>query len=111
MADTFFLTRDDLLPTLRATLKDPPTSLAPLTGATVKLVLKPRPPLTGVAVEKTMTIIDATLKIVDYAWVAGDTAVAGEFDVVVRVTYPDTKVVSYPNADPLARLVVREKLT
>ncbi len=89
----FVIKSSDTLPTFDATLLDGGVAFD-LTGYTVTLHLRDR--ATNVQTSFVMAIVLATAGTVTYAWLAGDTDIAGEYDAEIeavqganRRTFPD----------------------
>lgn len=95
----FTIRKGDLLPAIVATLYntiDGVDTVVDLTGSTIEFIYKPL--LSGSAVTRTAAISGAAaLGKVTYVWITADTLVAGDFHAYWRVTFPSTKVGTYPN--------------
>lgn len=104
----FFLKRGDTLPAISGALKNADGSVVDLTGATVVLKIR-RADLTAAAVSRTATVVSASAGTVSYAWVAGDVATPGDYLLEWVVTFPSTKVATYPG-DGYLMLHVLESL-
>lgn len=95
----FTIRKGDLLPAIVATLYNTVSgvdTIVDLTGATIEFVY--RPLLGGSTVTRTAAIVGSpTLGKVTYVWITADTLVAGDFHAYWRVTFPSTKVGTYPN--------------
>ena len=92
MALKFNIKRGDTSPALRMALA--PETLN-LTGASVQFQMRPKRGVTSI--DEAADIITATPPVVEYAWGAGDTATAGEYEAEFRVTYADASVETFPN--------------
>lgn len=79
--------RGATLPKFRVTLLDPenPRVGYNLTGSTVQFRMRLKGTDT-VAASGSATLVDAANGVVEYAWQASDTAIAGEYDADWRVT-------------------------
>ena len=84
--------RNDTSPFLRATL----ASANSLVGATVVFNMQDQSG-TVIVNRASAVILDATAKVIEYRWSAGDTATAGQFTGEFEVTYTDGKVETFPN--------------
>lgn len=93
----------DLLPSVQAVLHDTDPStgqprVMDLTGATVRFHLRPSAGGTP-TVDQPAVVVDATNGIVRYDWVAGDTAVVGDYVREWQATYTASgKPVTIPNS-------------
>ena len=97
MADTATMKQGDTGPALTATLYNPDSSVANLTGATVKLNVRPFRGGTALIDHGTVTLLDAANGRVSYTWQVADTANSGTFYVEWEVTYASGTVTTYPN--------------
>ena len=101
--DHFFeLKRGDTLPVIRRVLRSADGTIQDLTTATsVDFVHAPKDgevPDFATAVTRTATIIgSATDGLVEYAWVAADTAVAGDRLAEFQVNFPSGGKLTFPN--------------
>lgn len=88
MASTFYIKRNDRLPILAATLQDANGAPFPLTGTTVKFLMRDQQ--STVLINAAATIVNAGAGTVSYAWGPTDTTTAGtfqgEFEVTVTAT-------------------------
>lgn len=95
----FSMKRNDLLPALAATLKNPDGTPADLTSATA-VVFNMVGESLGAAViinRAAVVIVDASAGLVRYDWAAGDTTSAGDYRAEFEVTYsPGAKPMTYP---------------
>lgn len=102
-SSTLPMKQGDLLPAVRAVLHDtdPATGnsrVMDLTGCTVRFHLRLNGSGTPV-VNAAASVIDATNGIVEYAWVAGDTATPGDYLREWEVTVTaSSKQVTVPNS-------------
>lgn len=98
MADRFYIKQYDLRPDLRVRLLDEDVAVD-LTGAASALFLM-RNRRSGLKISAAMTILDqtqdATKGVVSYSWQAGDTAIHGDFQGEVQVTWPGSKPQTFP---------------
>lgn len=85
---------------VRATIRDAQGLPVNLAGATVQWSWR----LAGAPTSTTAlaTIVDAAGGIVEYAWVAGNLAAAGEYTGEFRVTFPSSTVLTAPSDAPLS---------
>lgn len=105
---TFYLKRGDTAPAIVLALTNADGSVVTLTSATIALKIR-REDLSAAAVSRTMTIVSATLGTVTYSWVADDSATPGRYRMYVVVTFPSTKIGTYP-VDGHLTLVVLDAL-
>lgn len=100
MPTVFEIKRGDTLPNIRATLKLSDGTVQDLTTATaVNFVYAPRDgttPDTSSPTTRTATIVDAANGIVEYDWIAADTATVGEFLAEFEVEF-GTDRLTFPN--------------
>lgn len=105
---TFYIKTGDTKPALTATLVDSGGTAVNLTSATVQLIY--RPIGTGVAATtRTMTITSASAGTVSYTWVAGDTSTAKQCEYVIKVTFADASVQTFPG-EGVARFTVQAQV-
>ena len=92
---------------MRVALYDPNGAVVPLAGATVRFAMgvQPGAPLIAAAA----TVIDAANGIVEYQWVAGDTATAGTFLGEFEVTFADSNIETFPN-DTNIQIIVKAEM-
>ena len=90
------LRRGDTAPALLAYLYAPDGTPANLLGSTVSLVMRERRSRKE-RVNAAAVVEDAVEGLVRYAWQAGDTSKAGEFEAWFVVTYPSGVQESFPN--------------
>ena len=102
--DVFQIKRGDTLPAIRRTLKFSDGTVQDLkTSTSIDFVYAPKdgelPDFVN-AVTRTATIVNApgTDGIVEYAWIAADTADTGEFFAEFQVHFGANKL-TFPNAD------------
>ena len=110
MAIDFTIKQGDTLPVLRAVLRDADNDVIDLTGV-VGLTLRYRMRNSTTIVERTATVVDANSGIVEYAWIAADTATAGELLAEWRVDYGAGAILTVPNNEPLVISVVENLVT
>jgi hypothetical protein len=79
----------DLAPTLRIDTN------ADVTGATTKVV-KYRRRHTTTIITKTLTVVDAPTGVLEYAWVAPDTDVAGTYQGEAVITFASGAIQRFP---------------
>jgi hypothetical protein len=94
----FFITQNDLSPSIKATLLDlDGKTPKDLTGATISFRMQ-LASKGGVVILGACSIIGSpTLGVVQYDWVSGDTANAGNFIAEWIVTLPGGKTMTWPN--------------
>lgn len=88
--------QNDTRPIATATITDSTGAVVNLTGATVKFVMRSLTAASA-AVNATATIISPTAGTVSYTWAAADTATAGLYQAVWRVTQSDGSLLTFPN--------------
>jgi hypothetical protein len=95
--------RNDLLPTYRAQLlqTDPETLVTTpvdLSGITsVKFIMRLKTSTTGgPKVAAAATVFDAANGVVEYTWISGDTNIEGDYNVEIEVTWPGSKIQTFP---------------
>lgn len=93
----FTIRQNDTSEALTATLNDSVGTVFSLAGCTV--VFSMRSFTTGLVQisRASATIVSAANRQVKYVWVVGDTSIAGEFLAEFEVTFPDGKILTFPN--------------
>lgn len=98
--------QNDTLPVVSAVIKDALGKIVNLTSCTVTFnvaneygVLK---------FSKAAVIVDAVAGKVEYRWSGTDTDTVGMFKGEFKVTFPDTKRLTAPNADYLLIQIIKE---
>ena len=90
--DKFSIKRGDTSPAIRFALSPATNDIA---GSTVQFQMRSR---SGVLiVDQPASIVTGLPPVVQYAWEALDTDVAGLFDAEFRVTYADGAIETFPN--------------
>jgi len=100
----FTMQSHDLLPSIQATLKNPDGSIVDLTNATsVNFILlaantdwTPKAGATPTVDAAATMVLPKTSGVVNYAWVAGDTATAGLYLGQWEVIWPGALPQSFP---------------
>lgn len=77
-------------------LKDDTGAAINLTGASVKLFIRPADDPLGTPISRTVTIVTPASGTVRYDWVAADTATVGEFIFEFQITFGDGKIATVP---------------
>ena len=95
----FAIKQNDTAPKLTVTLADARRRPRVLTEATVVFSMRLQSDLTVKVSAQSVTIDDASLGIVTYAWSASDTDTVGIYEGEFQVTYSDSTVESFPNND------------
>lgn len=103
----FYIKEGDLLPKIEATLKDETDTAVDLTDSTVKFKMNAHNDPTA-KVDAAATIDDALNGKVSYTWIAADTDTPGAYDAEFEVTFPSTKVLTFPNNGYLKIQVVAD---
>lgn len=109
MAD-FTIKRNDLLPAIRAYLKNADGTALDLTGRSVKFIMRLRSAadLSAAKVNTTASITDATAGLVSYQWVGTDTDTAGayigEFETLLGAQKQTVPSGGYVTVDVVADL-------
>jgi hypothetical protein len=90
----FLMVKNDLRPSILATLQYSDGSIVDLTGCTAKFVMTQ----SGTEIiNKTATVLSpATSGQVRYDWASGDTAHVGMYKGEFQITFADTKVMTFP---------------
>ena len=107
-AETFYIKQSDLLPLLRATLKDGAGVAVNLTGSTVVFSMRDLIANTLKINEAAVTIITPASGIVEYTWVTANTDTAGTFTGEFEVTDTGGKPLTFPNSRANQLLIVIE---
>lgn len=97
----FYLKQGDMTPALRTTLTDKETGLPlDLTAATAARIRVRKADATALLFDRVASIVaPPTSGKLEYAWQAGDTAIAGDYYVEWEVSYGLGNVKTYPSAD------------
>lgn len=104
MAD-IALKRNDRLPVLQASLKNPDGSAVNLTGTSQRFVMR----LPGAAAAKVTavpTVVNASGGVVQYSWAAGDTDTTGTYQAEFEVTFAGGLIQTYPNNGYLSVAII-----
>lgn len=98
----------NLLPTLRAILRDPGGTPAPLAGA-VGVFFSMKNEGTGAVTlyREPASIVNPATGEVEYAWKVGETDIAGSYNTEWVVVYPGPKPMTYPG-DGFNSVVIAE---
>ncbi len=86
----------DRLPVLAATLLDVNGSAIDLTGLTVDFHMR-KVGATALTATGTCTVVSPTAGTVTYAWAAGDTATAGDYEGEFQINYSGSRTLTVPN--------------
>ena len=95
---SFKIKENDTTPSLRASLLNGSGDPVDLIGATVRFYMR----LMGsnsTTIDASASVISEASGIVQYDWVAGDTADVGSYQAEFEVTYPDGNIETFPNAN------------
>jgi len=90
------LKRHDTAPAFTASLLDANGDPVNLSGAAARFLMR-NPRTRALKVSGAMSITDAALGRVSYAWAAADTDTPGVYQVEVQVTFADTTIETFPN--------------
>jgi len=91
----FFIKQNDTSPSLSATLTDFSGNPINLTSSSVQFHMED---LGGtIKVDSPCVISNASLGLVQYNWVTGDTDTIGTYKVEFEVTYLDSSIETFPN--------------
>lgn len=97
MATATKIKRGDTGPKFRATLNDADGDPIDLTGAAALFMMRDVNSRAIKVAAGAMTILDAALGRVEYAWVTADTDTAGIYEAEVQVTFSDGLIETFPN--------------
>lgn len=92
----FFIKKGNTLPRIESTLKYSTGAAVNLTGASQIQFIYKHKQQSEVTI-KTGTIVDAALGEVAYSWVAGDTAITGDYQAEWQVTFAGGGILTIPN--------------
>lgn len=103
MSQSFTIKRGDTSPGIEYALL--PASIS-LVGASVRFQMRQGWGARETIVDEPATVVTATVTpTVQYAWQAGNTAVAGFYEAEFRVVYADNTVETFPNSGFIGVLV------
>lgn len=109
-ATEFVIKQNDLEPPIVGTVTDPLGTPINLTGATNQvLILKP---IGGGAAQRLSTgttILSAAGGRIKHAWVAGETATAGSFFAEWEVTWPSSRVQTFPTEGTFSVVIEQDQ--
>lgn len=109
MPDKVYVRQNDTLPYLDYTLvRDSDNTPHNLTGATVKFTMAHKKTKEKKINEATVTIINATLGRVRYAWSVTDTNFVDEYEGEFEVTFSDSKILTFPENGYIQIEIIRE---
>jgi len=95
---SFKIKENDTTPSLRASLLNGSGDPVDLIGTTVRFYMR----LMGsnsTTIDASASVISEANGIVQYDWVAGDTADVGSYQAEFEVTYSDGNIETFPNAN------------
>lgn len=105
----FSLKRNDTSPAIQSTLLDSNGSPVNLTEASVKFIMIDRKGIVKVNTSDNVSIVgDPKLGVVKYEWIAEDTDTKGDYQAEWEVTFSDTTIQSFPNADYIIIQIKRD---
>ena len=104
----FIIRRGDVRPVLTDALKNPDGTVAVLTGATVRFVMRAQTALAP-SVNAVATVVSGPAGTVSYTFTATDSGVAGRFMGEWHVTFADTSTATFP-PDGYLEIAVEEDL-
>ena len=93
---TFNIKQNDTVPSIRATLQNGSGDPVDLIDATVRFHMRAIGSTT-VKVDGVVNIINESLGLVQYNWIAADTDSIGSYQAEFEVTYPDGTIETFPN--------------
>lgn len=116
MAAKFHIKRGDTEPRIRGIAKDRDGALINFAGAAVFFVyqqLDDNGAPVGAEIRRAATLVSytATEAVLEYAWVAGDTATAGKYRAEFEVTLASGAVRTFPNKGFIALLIQEDVRT
>ncbi len=95
---SFKIKENDTTPSLRASLLNGSGDPVDLLGATVRFYMR----LMGsnsTTIDASASVVSEANGIVQYDWIAGDTADVGSYQAEFEVTYSDGNIETFPNAN------------
>jgi hypothetical protein len=105
--ETFEIKRNDRLPLLNAALKTKEGAVVTLSGASVQFHMKKGGSST-LKVDSAGSVVSATAGTVQYAWAAGDTDTAGDYEGEFEVTHSSGKLESFPLNESIPIRVIED---
>lgn len=108
MAD-FYLKKNDTSPFIRIQCQDDGGNPVDLSGATAKFLMREVDSDTT-KVDSAATITDAANGKVQYEWSSSDTDTAGDFEAEFEITYGDSTVETFPNADSYIEVKISDDI-
>jgi len=93
---TFYIKQNDTSPSIQATLENGDGQKVNLSGCSIRFYMKEIGSAT-VKVDGAVTVVNENTGLIRYDWVDSDTNVAGNYHGEFQVTYPSTKVETFPN--------------
>lgn len=93
---SFQIKENDTTPSLRAALLNGSGNAVDLLGSTVRFHMRPMGSPT-VTIDRSASVISEAEGIVQYNWIAGDTAGIGFYQAEFQVTYADGNIETFPN--------------
>lgn len=103
---TFYIKQNDTSPSLLVTLQDGEGNAINLTSSTVRFHMVD---LAGsVKVDGSMSLVNPSIGLARYNWLAADTDTPGTYYAEFEVTYSDLSIETFPNTDNVAIVVTPE---
>lgn len=106
----FVIKRGDLEPAITATIRDATGTVVNLTGATAPtLVLKPIAGGSALRYTTGTSVLSAAGGRITHAWVSGETATAGSYFAEWEVTWPSTRVQTFPTEGTFSVVIEQDQ--
>lgn len=111
LLSAFYIKQGDTAPDIVFLLEDAEGNAVSLTDAEVQGTLRSRGDDEAAPIDLPLDIdVPATDGRVRHTWEAGETDVAGEFDVEVRITFMDGAIQTLPSSGSAPRVVIAEHI-
>jgi Rib/alpha/Esp surface antigen-like repeat protein len=106
---TFHIKQNDTVPSIRAELQNGSGDAVDLINATVRFHMRAIGSTTA-TIDADASVVNEPQGIVQYDWVAEDTATIGSYQAEFEVTYPDGTIETFPN-DGYIRVKITDDIT